>query len=74
MDKFDFQFRQYFTIFVIRRIANILLKLQIKNNNAMSQIEPILQENKNRLFFQSNIMIFGNGIRKWRLVLDCRRN
>jgi ribonucleoside-diphosphate reductase beta chain len=36
----------------------------------MSQIEPILQENKNRfVIFQSNIMIFGNGIRKWRLVL-----
>jgi hypothetical protein len=59
VDKFDFQFRQYFTIFVIRRIANILLKLQIKNNNAMSQIEPILQVRTVLLFFQSNIMIFG---------------
>jgi ribonucleoside-diphosphate reductase beta chain len=46
----------------------------LKNNNAMSQIEPILQENKNLLFFQSNTMIFGNGTRKWRLVFDCRRN
>jgi ribonucleoside-diphosphate reductase beta chain len=48
VDKFGFQFRQYFTIFVILRIANILLKPYNKNNNAMSQIEPILQENKNR--------------------------
>jgi len=48
VDKFDFQFRQYFTIFVILRMHNILLNLHFKNNNAMSQIEPILQENKNR--------------------------
>jgi hypothetical protein len=53
VDKFDFQFRQYFTIFVIHRIANILLKLQIKNNNAMSQIEPILQENEPFCYFSN---------------------
>jgi hypothetical protein len=35
----------------------------------MSQIEPILQENKNCLLFPINTMIFGSGTRKWRLVL-----
>jgi ribonucleoside-diphosphate reductase beta chain len=41
----------------------------------MSQIEPILQENKNRfVIFPIKHHDIWDGIRKWRLVLDCRRN
>jgi hypothetical protein len=44
VDKFDFQFRQYFTIFQL----TIFLKLHIIKTTTMCKIEPILQENKNR--------------------------
>jgi hypothetical protein len=40
----------------------------------MTQIEPILQEKNRFVIFPSNIMIFGNGIRKWKLVFGLLRN
>jgi ribonucleoside-diphosphate reductase beta chain len=48
VNKFDFLNTQYFTIFVIPRWIKILLKNQKKETIKMSQLEPILQENKNR--------------------------
>jgi ribonucleoside-diphosphate reductase beta chain len=48
VNKFDFLNTQYFTIFVIPKWIKILLKNQKKETIKMSQLEPILQENKNR--------------------------
>ena len=48
MDKFGFYKSQYFTIFVIHRKHKISLKSQKKTHLQMAQLEPILQENKNR--------------------------
>jgi hypothetical protein len=60
--------RQYFTNFVIPESTKISLKSQNKKNK-MTQVEPILQENKNRfVIFRSNIMTFGSGIKRWKLV------
>jgi hypothetical protein len=45
VDKFGFQFRQYFTTFVIPESTKISLKSQNKKNK-MTQVEPILKRIK----------------------------
>jgi hypothetical protein len=41
VDKFGFQFRQYFTTFVIPEKHKISLKSQQNKKNKMTQVEPI---------------------------------